>query len=372
MRIAQIAPPFISVPPKNYGGTEFVIHALTEELVKRGHDVTLFASADSQTSAKLVSSFNQPLTPKNTASLFSPLAYKLFWMHSLPALMHVQSVFEHAKDFDIIHDHTHYLGIFFSRFIKTPMVSTYHGSLQWASRSPIEKMILKKYKKHSWVAISENQKKMSSIDLNFASVIHHGIDPDNFSFNEKSKDYLVWLGRITKQKGIIEAITASKQTNKKLIIAGIINPRDQDFFETEVKPHIDGKQIEYIGSVDFEKKVELLKNAKALLYPITWEEPFGLVMIEAMACGTPVVAYNHGAVPEIVDNNTTGYVINVENNLQGLEELCKAVNKLYMLPLSEYTQMRKNSRLRVENHFTIKNMTDKYEDVYKNLYKDKQ
>lgn len=376
LNIAQIAPPFIPVPPTHYGGTESVISSITEELVKRGHNVTLYAAGTSQTSASLVSPFPQPLDQTATDALFSPLAHKLFWMHSLPYMQHVSRALRDAHMFDIIHDHTHYMSVFYRDFIKTPIVSTYHGSLQWASQSPIEKMILETYKAHNWIAISRAQQHYSEVDLNIVSVVHHGIQPNAFSFSENVNKNFVWLGRITKQKGIEDAITATRQTETELVISGVVNDRDKEFFETSVKPAFTDKRITYSGPADHTQKIVLLGRAKALLYPLLWEEPFGLVMVETMACGTPVIAYARGAAPEIIEDGVTGFLVNSSPQdirgdfvvkKTGIAGLCEAITRINNLSDHDYRNMRLRARKRVEKHFTVEKMVDTYEAVYSNI-----
>lgn len=358
LRIAQLSTPFIPVPPPDYGGTELVVHNIAEELVRRGHDVTLFAPGESKTSAKLIAPFPKALKPKEMEELFSPLALKLFWMHSLPSIYHTVTAFEKADQFDIIHSHLHYLGNLFADFVRTPTIHTYHGDLKSAQESPIERMVFEKYKNHNWTAISESQKRHSPVLLNFISTICHGVAIEKFSFNSQPEDYLVWLGRITPKKGLQCAIDVSKKLGKKLLIAGVVHPRDQDFFQNEIRPHIDQQRIKFVGGLNLEAKVNLLKNAKALLYPVTWEEPFGLVMIEAMATGTPVIALANGAVPEVVLDNQTGFLTN------NVEELVEKTKDLYSLTNQQYTEMRKRARRRVEENFTVQKMVDKYEEVY--------
>lgn len=367
LKIAQLSTPFISVPPQNYGGTELVVHNITEELVKRGHEVTLFAPGDSKTQAKLVSVYEKSLTPLEMEKQFSPLALKLFWMHSLPTLMHAILPFEKAREFDIIHNHIHYVGLLYAQLIKTPTLHTYHGDFTGALQSPIEKEILDKYKTQPWTAISETQKKNCSLDLNFVSVIHHGVPLEKFEFNKSPGDYLVWLGRITAKKGVKEAIQVAKLTNKKLIIAGVIHPRDQNFYESEIEPQIDNKLIFFKGGLDFIKKVELLKNARILLYPVSWEEPFGLVMVEAMATGTPVIGLAHGAVKEIIQNNETGFLISDTDDK--IARMVESVKKIYDMDQVTYEQMRYAGRKRVEENFTVEKMVDNYEKVYYSLIK---
>jgi len=275
-------------------------------------------------------------------------------MDTLPVLYHAVQPFEHAQEFDIIHDHTHYLGLFFSRLISTPLVSTYHGALPLAMESRIEKLLLETYKDNNWVAISESQKKLSPIPLHFAATIHHGIRVQDFPFSEKRGDYLVWLGRMTPRKGVKEAIQVAKKTGEKLVLAGVVKERDKAYFEKEIQPEIDGKQITYIGPVNHEQKVAVLSQAKALLYPLQWEEPFGIVMVESLACGTPVIALKRGASPEIVEDQVTGFIVETEN------ELIEAVGKIATID-------RKACRKRVEKHFSVTAMADTYEALYYQL-----
>ncbi|HLL60495.1 MAG TPA: glycosyltransferase family 4 protein, partial [Candidatus Nitrosocosmicus sp.] len=286
MKIAQLSTPFITLPPANYGGTELVVYNLSEGLIKKGHNVTVYAPGDSKTSARLISGFPKAIHYDKMNKLFSPLAEKLFWMHSLPTMYHAILPFEHADKYDLIHNHIHYIGLQYSSLVNTPSVHTYHGDFSSAINSPIEKMILEKYKNHNWIAISKTQKINCPVKLNFVGIVHHGIPIEKYEYNQSNQNYLAWIGRITPNKGLIEAIKVAKITNHHLIIAGIIRERDKVYFESEVKPLIDEKTIHFVGALNLNKKVHMLKKAKALLYPVKWEEPFGLVMIEAMATGT--------------------------------------------------------------------------------------
>jgi glycosyltransferase involved in cell wall biosynthesis len=358
LRIAQLSTPFITVPPKNYGGIELVVHNITEELVRRGHKVTLFAPGGSKTSAKLVSPFKTPLNNKATQKLFSKVGWQLPWMHTLPSLYHAVLPFERAEEFDIIHDHFHYLGLLFSQLVKTPVVSTYHGDFSSAVKSPIEKLILDKYRNNNWTAISQTQKRNCPLKLNFVSVIYHGIQIKRFAFAEKPGDYLVWLGRVNPKKGLKEAIEVAKAVRRKLIISGFVNPRNQEFFNQEILPQIDKKLIFFKGALTHQEKVKLLKGARALLYPVAWEEPFGLVMIEAMACGTPVVGFRRGAVPEVVVDQETGFLV------KNKREMIQAIKNIGDIS-------RKACRMHIEKNFTVEKMVDKYEELYFNVLKHK-
>lgn len=338
LKIAQVAPLWIPVPPHTYGGTELIVSWLSDELVKRGHQVTLFAAGDSKTKASLV-----PIWPKSLwrAKLNAP--------HAVFSLMY-ERLTKMANEFDIIHDHCEFYTAPFSRFLKTPIVSTIHHPMY-------EEMIIlfKKFPNINYVAISKNQQK-SAPGVNFVKTIYHGLPIEKYSFNNEPKDYLLWLSKITPAKGIAKAIEVAKKTGENLIISGIIPKEWQDFFEYRIKPLIDGKQIQFVGAADFEKKIELFKNAKAFLYPIRRPEPFGLVIIEAMACGTPVIAYKEGAIPEIIKDGKTGFLVNSQN------EMIDALKKIDEID-------RVTCRQYIARKFTLKKMVNKYEALYNTILK---
>ena len=344
LRIAQIAPPWIEVPPKKYGGTELIVSYLTEELIKKGHDVTLFASGTSKTQAKLVSAFPKALYWKGIS-----------WADSYYSLFHALTAFERAEDFDIIHNHYGYFGLCFSHLVKTPMVTTYHGDFALAEKNFGKYKILKKLRHLPFVSISNSQRKFSSLKLNFVTTIYNGIDVEKFQFNAKPGKYLTWLGRITPKKGLLGAIKVAKKLNLPLKIAAKIDKNcssDVEFYEKEIKPLIDGKKIIFLGEIEgYREKSNFLKNSLALLNPITWNEPFGLVMIEAMACGTPVIVFNQGSAKEVVEDGKTGFVV------KNINEMVRAVKKIDRIS-------RKACRQRVEKHFTYQEMVSSYEKIY--------
>jgi glycosyltransferase involved in cell wall biosynthesis len=201
-------------------------------------------------------------------------------------------------------------------------------------------------------------------------VIHHGIQLEKFEFVDTPEDYMVWLGRLTAKKGIKEAIEVAKITKKKLIIAGIINTRDHEFYDQEILPEIDNKLIFKLGGLGLKDKVDLLKKAKVLLYPVTWEEPFGLVMIEALATGTPVIGTAHGAVTEILEDGQTGYLVKDDENK--IETMAEKVGQIFNMEQPAYKNMRQASRKKVEENFTVEKMVDKYEQVYLKMLNSKQ
>ncbi|MCD6177939.1 glycosyltransferase family 4 protein [bacterium] len=338
MRIAQVAPLWIPVPPYNYGGTELIVSWLTEELVRRGHEVTLFASGDSKTSARLIPIWHKSLW---RAHLRTP--------HAVYSLLY-KKILEMQDEFDIIHDHCEFYTAHLSDLLKPPVISTIHHPIY-------EEMIVlfKKFPKINYVTISKNQKR-SAPGINIVKTIYHGLPIEQYPFNPQPKNYLLWLSKITPEKGPAEAIEIAKEAGENLIIAGPILPGFSDYFEYRIKPLIDGKQIQFVGVADFQKKVELFSNAKGFLYPIKRQEPFGLVVIEAMICGTPVVAYNQGSMPEIVKDKKTGFLVSSK------EEAVEAVKKINEIK-------RIDCRRHVLKKFNLKKMVNKYEALYYKILK---
>jgi len=341
MRIAQIAPLWIPIPPFTYGGTEFIISLITEELVKRGHEVTLFATGDSKTSARLVPVWQKSLW---RAKLNAP--------HAAFSLLY-HEVLSRQDEFDIIHDHCEFYTAPFSKFLKPPIITTIHHPMH-------EEMIIlfKKFPNINYVAISKNQRKTAP-GINFVKTIYNGIPLERYSFEANPQDYLLWLSKITPQKGLAEAIQVAQKTGKKLLIAGIIPKEEQDYFEYRIQPMIDGKQIQFVGAANFEKKVELFKNARALLYPIKRPEPFGLVVAESMACGTPVIAYKEGSMPELIKDGKTGFLVNSQ------EEMIAALKKINQIN-------RRDCRRYVGRKFSLQKMVNKYEALYNTILKEKK
>jgi len=347
MKIAQIAPLWFSIPPEKYGGTERIVHFLTEELVKRGHDVTLFASGDSKTKAKLISVTKRGLISRG-------IPWKDWWWNNF----NYSFAFERAKEFDIIHSHWTPMGMYFQRFTKTPVLHTFHNL---PNKSGHRWQIFSYYKKSNAVFISKKQRKISPVRFKSEWVVYNGIDINQFKFNEKPKEHFIWIGRISPQKGPETAIEVAEKLGLNLILAGQLQPMHKDFFEKEIKPHL-GRKIKYIGELSQRELSPFYGSALAFLYPLEWQEPFGLCMVEAMACGTPVIAFNRGSVPEIVSNEKTGFVVpffdkKKKKNTGGLIE---AVGKIDQIK-------RRRCRNWVENNFTIKKMVDNYERIYYKL-----
>jgi glycosyltransferase involved in cell wall biosynthesis len=330
LRIAQVGSIWYTTPPKLYGGTERVIYNLTEELVKRGHDVTLFATGDSKTISKLHSILKKP-------------AYRqgIPWTNFLYPLYHISEVFERAHEFDIIHMHINtrqdYGSLVYAGMVKTPTLFTIHFVLPLQKRMLIEKiglMFLKKYKDLNYNSISKAQQTLDF--LNYVAVVHNGLDFSKFPLYEKPGNDLVWIGRITKDKGTREAIEVAKKSHTKLILAGKIDKLYEDdhyYYKKYIEKHIDGKQIKYIGEVNDAQKIKLLKKAKAVLMPIMWNEPFGLVPIEAMAAGVPVIAFDKGPMRELIIDGKTGFIV------KNIKEMAEAIKKVDSLDRKKFASM---------------------------------
>jgi len=338
MRIAQIAPLAESVPPTRYGGTERVVSWLTEELVRQGHDVTLFASGDSQTTAHLV-----PIVPRG---LRLDSAVRDHHPYHLMMLDRVQRC---AKDFDVLHFHVDLLHYPIFRTLGTPFLTTLHGRLDLPDLHPFYRA----FPDLPLVSISNHQRKPMP-PVNWANTIYHGLPKDLLCTGLGAGGYLAFLGRISPEKGPEQAIEIAKRTGMKLKIAAKVDNADREYYETRVKHLLDHPLIEFIGEIGDNKKAEFLGNARALLFPINWPEPFGLVMIEAMACGTPVIAFDCGSVPEIMHDGLTGFVVN------DVESAMLAVEKLDTLN-------RNAIRAVFEKRFSSERMAHNYLEVYDRL-----
>jgi glycosyltransferase involved in cell wall biosynthesis len=293
MRIAQVAPLYESVPPTGYGGTERVVSYLTEELVRQGHQVTLFASGDSRTDAELV-----PICPRSLRT--DPNAVLDLPYH----FIEIERVAERAAEFDVIHHHVDFLHFSVSRRLPTPSVTTLHGRLDLADLGPL----YREFFDAPVVSISDAQR-IPLPDARFVGTVYHGLPRDLYSYHEHDAGYFAFVGRISPEKRVDRAIEIATRLGVRLKIAAKIDRADREYFEREVKHLLDNPLVEYVGEVSDADKDDFLGDARALLFPIDWPEPFGLVMIEAMACGTPVVAFRAGSVPEVVDDGITGFVV---------------------------------------------------------------
>ena len=336
MRIAQIASLIESVPPKKYGGIERFVHYLTEELIQRGHDVTLFATADSKTKGKLVSIAPKPLREMHVADT------------AVFALLNVAKVYNNSGNFDIIHNQLDYYGLPSASFSKIPTVTTMHGAINLENKN-----IYNEYREQNFVSISYSQRKRGE-ELNWRANIYHGITTKDLPFSNNPKDYLLYVGRISLEKGTHTAMDVATALGKKLIIAAKLDKSDVDYFNQYVAPRLYNKSIKWIGEVDDKERNELMSKAICLLHPITWPEPFGLTMIEAMACGCPVIAFREGSVPEIVEDKKTGFIVEKE------KEMIQAVDKIQSIS-------RQDCRNHVEKNFNLKKMVDAYEKLYHDI-----
>jgi glycosyltransferase involved in cell wall biosynthesis len=338
MRIAQVAPLYEAVPPKLYGGTERVVSLLTEELVRRGHEVTLFASGDSVTSAQLaaVTERAQRLDASSRELLAADTVRQL------------DLVFGNARDFDVIHCHVDYLAYPFSGLVSTPTLHTVHGRLDLPYLVPI----YRQFKHVPLVSISDAQRApLVDVGVTWVGTVHHGLAPDRFAFSATPGDYLAFLGRLSPEKQPDVAIEIARRAGMRLRIAAKVDAADREYFEQVVAPLLDDPMIEFIGEIGDDEKSAFLGGARALLFPIDWPEPFGLVLLEAMACGTPIIARPCGSVPEIVRPGVSGFV---EDSVSALVE---AVGRLETLD-------RAQCRRDFERRFSVARMVDDYEALY--------
>jgi glycosyltransferase involved in cell wall biosynthesis len=342
MRIAQLAPLMESVPPTLYGGTERVVAELTDELVHRGHEVTLFASGDSETAARLL-----PVVPQALRLAGIQNAAP----HHLTALAQALA---QADDFDVIHSHLDIFALPFSRFVQTPMLHTMHGRLDLPEIQPL----LAQCREAALVSISENQRRLLE-DCRWLGTVYNGIDLDRYTFHQRSGRYLAFLGRITPEKGIEEAIAVARMAGIPLKVAAKVDPVDQEYYEDQIQPLFDDPLVEFVGEVTDEEKDAFLGQALALLFPIKWPEPFGLVMAEAMATGTPVITSRFGSVPEVVEDGVTGVLCD------SVEEMALACERVERLD-------RSACRQRVEQRFSMQAMVDGYEAIYQRLTIERQ
>jgi glycosyltransferase involved in cell wall biosynthesis len=338
MRIAEVAPLFESVPPHQYGGTERVVSWLTEELVRLGHDVTLIASGDSETSARLFAAWPQALR------LGEPIIDTL-----APQILETELVAAMAHDFDVIHWHTGYMHLPVARYFDVPHVTTMHGRLDLPELKPLFDVL----GDAPLISISDDQRRPIP-EANWVQTIHHGLPEDLHQVGDGSGGYLAFLGRISPEKGVDRAIEIAKEVGMPLRLAAKVDPADEEYFRTEIEPLLDHQLIEFIGEIDDEHKTEFLGNAAALLFPIDWPEPFGLVMIEAMACGTPTIAVPSGSVTEVIEDGITGAYVS------SLEDAVEAVRQLNRFD-------RRAVRARFEQRFTARRMAENHVELFARL-----
>lgn len=338
MKIAQIAPLWESVPPKLYGGTERIVSYLTEEMVRQGHDVTLFASGDSQTLARLWAS--SPQAFRSQSEMVN---------RDVPLVLMQEQVFGvEAGRFDIIHSHLDFLGFPLSRRCATPVLTTLHGRLDLPELVPM----YREYADMPVVSIS-NAQRLPLPNANWQGTVYHGL-PDLYTFHPNPGSYLAYLGRICPEKRPDHAIEIAKRVGIPLRMAAKIDPHDREYFETKIAPLLDHPLVEYLGEVTDAEKCDLLGNAVAVLCTYDWPEPFGIVLIEALACGTPVLAYRCGSIPEIIEDGVTGFIC---DNLDGM------VAAIDRLPLIRRQRCRDSFKTR----FTVERMVQDYLALYQHM-----
>ena len=344
LRIAQIAPLYERIPPKLYGGTERVVSYITEELVRRGHQVTLFASGDSLTAAKLVPGCPQSLRLAGKPELGAFL--------QLPML---SEVYEGAvSQFDVIHSHIDYWSFPFARLTKVPTVATMHGRLDMEELHPV----YARYRSIPLVSISDAQREPLPL-MNWVETVYHGVPRDLLHFNPGPGKYLAFLGRISPEKRPDIAIEVARRVGIPFKIAAKVDVVDRDYFDAVIKPLLSQPDVEYIGEISDSEKSEFLGNALAFMFTIDWPEPFGLAMIEALACGTPVIARSCGSVPEVIRPGATGFIANT------VDEMIAAVGRIDKLS-------RAGCRREFENRFTVEIMVERYERIYCRLIEEGQ
>ncbi len=338
MRIAQISPLTEAVPPKLYGGTERVISWLTEELVALGHDVTLFASGDSVTSARL-----EPMWPRALrldGSVRDPNA-----LH----MMMIEQVYRRAKDFDLLHFHLDYYPFSLMSRQPTPFVTTLHGRLDLPEHQPM----FATFSSIPLASISTAQRRPAS-HANWVGTVHHGLPKNLLTPQPVEPSYLAFLGRISPEKAVDRAVRIAERCGLPLKIAAKVDAADRDYFDDVIRPLLSKPHVEFIGEISDAQKPEFLSGAIALLAPIDWPEPFGLVMIEAMACGAPVIAFNRGSVPEIVEDGLTGFVVEDETSAVGAIRGLAGVSRAAV-------------RKRFDERFTARRMAEQYLALYRKL-----
>ncbi len=337
MKIAQVSPLMEAVPPKLYGGTERIVAYLTDELVSMGHDVTLFASGDSVTTAALEPCWPRALRLDNAGDAIAP------------HIMMLEMLADRAAQFDVVHLHIDYLSYPFMRRMGVPYLTTLHGRLDLPALPPLYRV----FHDAPVVSISDSQREPLP-HANYVSTIHHGLPKNLLKAGDGSGGYLAFLGRISPEKAPDKAIRIAGRAGMKIKIAAKVDRADQEYFDTLIKPMLAEPHVEFIGEINEGQKSEFLGNAAGLVFPIDWREPFGLVMIEAMACGTPVIAMRNGSVPEVIDEGVTGFIVHNE------DEAVAAAGKLHLLDRVHIRQV-------FERRFSARRMAQDYVETYQAL-----
>ena len=338
MRIAQLAPPWISVPPPGYGGTEWVVKHLCDGLVDRGHDVHLFATRDSSTAAELHALFDAAMPGRLGVTAFD--ARHVAW-----ALDEIR-----AGGFDVVHDHSGFLAVAFATDLRDRMVHTVHCAF--------DEVAYPFYEQFSgavgYVSISDFQRTLGPPQMRWAGTVYNALPIDGWPYRERKDDYLLAFGRVCREKGFHLAIELAQRTGSRLVMAGVVQEWYRDYFEREVAPHVDGDQIVFLGEVTDDEKRELFAGARAFVFPILWPEPFGIVMIEAMASGTPVLALRDGSVPEVVEDGVNGFI---RDDLDGLVAAVSRIDEIDPAAC----------RAAVADRFSVARMAEDYETIYLGL-----
>ncbi len=344
VRIAEVAPPWLAVPPKGYGGIEWVVALLADGLVERGHDVTLFATGDSQTKAALESSFETAPGPRMINDV---------WHDTI----HTLHAFRDPGRFDLYHVHSPWSSLIVAAMLDVPTVHTVHGSFTPEMR----RLYAELSGSVRFVAISESQRSHMP-ELAYAGVVHNGIDLEKYPYREEKDDFLLFLGRAHPDKGVLRAALASRQAGAPLVVAvKVAHPEEEEHWTNEVRPALPPDAV-VLGEIDEQQKLDLLSRARAVLFPIDWDEPFGLVMTEAMACGTPVIATPRGAVPEVVEDGVTGFIVPVESYPGDAAAAVKRLDEIDPAAC----------RARVEDRFSKEAMVSGYERAFRRVLDERQ
>lgn len=345
MRIAVIIPPFTTIPTLGQGGTERIAQGMIDELLKRDHEVTLIGAGDCQTDAKFIKIFDKTIAEQKFDNAFveasRPLRIETAYITKV-----MKYLSDHDGEFDVIYNHMRggFLLLPIAEKIKTPIISVFHLPLFEEVVSAVSD-----FKNPNVISISNNQRKPAGGRINFLDTIYNGLDLNEFEFNDKPEDYFMFMGAMGEHKSPHLAIEAAKKAGVKLVLVG--GKKREPYFSEKIAPQIDDNNVKYLGEVSSEERVKIFKNAKGFLFPITWEEPFGLVIIEAMACGTPVIAFNHGAMGEIIDDGKDGFVVD------GVKGMTEAIGKIGQID-------RRACRKKIEEKFTYEKMVDGYLKAY--------
>jgi glycosyltransferase involved in cell wall biosynthesis len=341
MKIAQIAPLAERVPPKRYGGTERVVSALTEELVRRGHEVTLFASGDSVTSARLESVYPRALREAKLRDIYGT--------NDL-TMLHIGQAYELQDEFDVIHDHLAPLSLPTANLASVPVVVTVHGPFTTENRLLFETL------RGPHIVTASQAQLYPLPNIHHAGTVYHGLPMEEYPFSESHDGYLLYVGRISAEKGVHFAVDVAQVLDMKLILAAKVEPADMPYFKQYIEPRL-SERIKWIGEVDEEERNKLMSRARAFLHPVVFREPFGLTLIEAGACGCPVIAFNRGSIPEIIKTGVTGYVV---EDVEGMMDALHNIDAI----------SRAACRAHVLEQFNVGRMTDGYEAIYKKVVGD--